>query len=332
MASDDEGPKVDARAEPKVQLRSVMWSFPQTPQYKMLVVGQANAGKSCFLTFLSNFHSVLEGKIPDDVILKLRSRARGSSTSVAKVSNISIEGVTLQVIDTPGFPDNAGVPDVLQLGNEFERQLRDALHDAQYLNCIVFVIQGTQAEMHPSVAETLGVISSLMPGKISQQVIFLFTRVDSAQRRAFPVPALSEVVRGEPICIHLDNPLGGLAAMSEEQLMERLADQEANGASEIASELRVGAKAVTELLTVAKDFKPVHVASREGFAQVPAYVWIGMLTMFTLVVLGKRRAFLVVVFSMVYLFWRGGGFQQVDTRQLTGRRLLEMEAQTPVLE
>lgn len=221
---------------------------------KVLLVGQRGAGKTSFLRLLEGLDGIAHNKVDSDKICRLHAAAPGATKQAAEVQiSLGEDGPPLTIIDVPGWQDTEGTGNEGQEDQEHSKGLREAAASAQYLHCVILVVNGTLARLQPSIDHSLRELEKIYPSEdIRQRVVVLFTFCDSLQRCVFPVSEdrglLGEIGRQEHLCFHLDNPLGRLAGLEKRVLEGQLADESDESAAEIHREVKKGAQVAVKLL------------------------------------------------------------------------------------
>ena len=86
--------------------------------YNLLLIGETGSGKTSFLNLLCNFNEVLQYGFDQAISLKRLRRFNDhqkealemqSKTGQTSHYTIEIDGLTLGIIDTPGFGDTRGI-------------------------------------------------------------------------------------------------------------------------------------------------------------------------------------------------------------------------------
>lgn len=253
-----------ARDDPYQQLHRVMTAFPQEPEFKILLVGEKGAGKTCLLNFLNGLGVVADNDLTQESILKLQKVGVSSGSTAQPTYNaFTVDGVRLCVVDTPGFTDTSGTPQDGEEDLVHSMLIGDAARRAEYFNCIVLVINGTQGRFQPSMRQALKAMERLLSEDFSQRIMVVFTFVDSAQKRAFPVDELRQalVLDKDPPYLHLENPLGRLTGLSEADLRGKLdrGDDDGEEADEVKREIKKGVRTAIDLLRSLRTFdEPVY--------------------------------------------------------------------------
>lgn len=252
-----------ARDDVYQQLHEVMAEFPRDPEFRVLLVGEKGAGKTCLLHFLNGLGVVSNCNITQERALRLqKAGASGGATAQPTYNHFVIDGARLFFVDTPGFADASGISRDGEEDVIHSMFIGDAVQRAEYLHCILLVIDGTQARLKPSLREALKAMDRLISEDFSERVMVVFTRVESAQKRSFPVDELRRalVLNKEPPYLHLQNPLGRLAGLAEADLRRKLDGGGGDGeADEITREIKKGVRAAIDLLRSLRAFdNPVH--------------------------------------------------------------------------
>merc|ERR1712070_942283 len=94
------------------------------------------------------------------------------------------------------------------MGKEHEKNIVKVINEQEYLNCILFVINGAQNRIGPWTKYAMAVITSLIPRDMLNNVVVVYTFVDAKETCKFPEEQLEESFEVLPRRFHLDNPHG----------------------------------------------------------------------------------------------------------------------------
>ena len=163
--------------------------------YKILLLGETCSGKTSFVNFLWNSRFVLELNVKTALEkfrsfnnLELENPTAGlmqSKTSDATLyTDLElVSGMTVDIIDTPGFGD--AIEDKRHV-----KKIVDALKDAEFINCICLVINGTCCRMTATLTYVLMEVTSILPKVVLDNVIVVFTNVANSLYLNFSPDAL----------------------------------------------------------------------------------------------------------------------------------------------
>lgn len=165
---------------------------------KVLLIGETGSGKTSFLNLISNCqfiqkHGFAKGSMRfhefnDNGLENVSSRKLESKTSGAKLYNVELCELNLGVIDTPGFGDTRG----LEEDKEHTKKIVEILKEEEYIHCVCLVINGRQCRMGATLRYVLTEIASILPRKILDNVIVVFTNTANPLDLNFDPNSLQE--------------------------------------------------------------------------------------------------------------------------------------------
>lgn len=281
---------LDDSVDLRTRLKAAMGGFVVSTQrhnrqFKVLVLGQISAHKTHLLDLLAGLEGVVEQRPSSQAVRALRRRTQQVTGALTRT--VSIEGVCLQFLDTPGFADHAdGVAD-----RSISRHVDDALQQAQYFHCVLLLLDNSQPHAPASISRALRTVVGRMPEDILDKVIVVLSGTAAGEPRSDALNCVHEVLQRHPPVVVLENPLGKLAGLTEAELKRRMESEdlegEVNNDSDIRPQIRKAARSAVELLRTIKDFEPTEVnpdfrrakataAAAIGVASVAAAATVGL--------------------------------------------------------
>ena len=238
---------------------------PRHP-FKMLLIGETGSGKTSFLNLLYNCSTVQtlgcgfgrEGlehfrQFNDIQLENAQSTPMESKTNAATFYNVEVGELKIGIIDTPGFGDSRG----FELDEINAERIIEVLKKEEYINCVCLIINGRQARASASLKYVLTEITAILPSKILQNVIVVFSNTGDLLDLTFDPNELTQYF-GRPVSQELifciENPYCRFekAKIKVAQL----------GIEKVASSLQKSfddtAKVLTEICQKIKDFPQVH--------------------------------------------------------------------------
>ena len=170
-----------------------------TREYKMLLVGETGSGKTSFLNLICNtaviqmFGSDFDYRLDqfqDFNNIHLENAAEHpmqSKTSGAKLYKAELCGLSLGIIDTPGFGDSRGI----EQDKENIQKVISCIEEEKYINCVCWVINGRLSRNTADLKYALTQIASILPRAISNNLIVVFTNTESEIDLNFKLDVLS---------------------------------------------------------------------------------------------------------------------------------------------
>lgn len=172
-------------------------SKPTFHPYKLLLIGETGSGKTSFLNLLCNYTNIkrLGGfkgleqlKNFHDVELEnAQSKQMESKTSGTTLYNIELNGLKIGVIDTPGFGDSRGMEE----DKRHTQRIIAALKEVDHVNCICLVINGRLSRMTASLRYVLAEITAILPKKVLDNVVVIFTNTANLLALNFEIESLT---------------------------------------------------------------------------------------------------------------------------------------------
>lgn len=179
---------------------------PSPDTYKMLLIGETGSGKTSFLNFLCNSGFVLADPESKGVLDKIRkfndiklenpkSGDMESKTSDAKLyPNVKLAGgLTVGIIDTPGFGDSRG----MEQDEQNAKKIVAVLKSVDFINCICLVINGSVARMTATLKYVLTEVTAILPREILNNVIVVLTNIADPLDRNFNPAELAKFLGKE---------------------------------------------------------------------------------------------------------------------------------------
>ncbi len=223
---------------------------------KMLLIGETGSGKTSFLNLLYNCATVQDlgcgfgaeslekfKQFNDIKLENAQALSMESKTEDVTLYNVEIGDIKVGVIDTPGFGD-------LQQDQIHAQRIISILKREEYINCVCLVINGRQARASASLKYVLSEITAILPRRILDNVIFVFSNTSDFLDLNFDPGVLKEYFGLEikRNMFFVENPYCRL--------------EKANGQLGIANSLKKVFEETSEVLTemwkAIADFPKVH--------------------------------------------------------------------------
>lgn len=144
---------------------------------RMLLIGETGSGKTSFLNLMCNANVVhklgLETGVEkfrafnDLSVENAEERQMASKTSDANYYEVQFDevGLTIGIIDTPGFGDTRGLSE----DKKNTKKIVDTVRKAQYIHCICLVINARQSRMSSNLKYVLSEVSGILTKGDSEQ-------------------------------------------------------------------------------------------------------------------------------------------------------------------
>lgn len=234
--------------------------FGYGSSYKMLLLGETGSGKTSFLNLLCNCNKVkyLCGKYDEKTVAKFRqyhdikledseTRQMQSKTSGAKI----YKGDLSSIIDTPGFGDSRG----LKQDEENVQSIISCLKAESYINCVCLVINGRQARMSATLKYVLTEITAILPRKVLDNLIVVFTNTSNPLFSTFD-PLELQTFFGKQVCnlFYIENPY---CHFEKAKIMQNQLSDEKIAAS-LQKSFEDTAEVLDEMWSTIKSFEEVY--------------------------------------------------------------------------
>ena len=177
---------------PKIRIRSKR-------EYKMLLVGETGSGKTSFLNLICNTAVIQKvgsdfdyklDRFEDFNDIELENAAEypmESKTSGARLYKANLCGLSLGIIDTPGFGDSRG----MEQDKKNIKKIISCIEEEKYINCVCLVINGRLSRNTADLKYVLTQIASILPRAISNNLIVVFTNTSSELDLIFDLEELN---------------------------------------------------------------------------------------------------------------------------------------------
>ena len=194
--------------------------------YNLLLIGETGSGKTSFLNLLCNFNEVLQHGFDQAISQKrlrrfndhqkedLEALEMQSKTGQTSHYTIEIDGLTLGIIDTPGFGDTRGI----EHDKKNVKNIVDKVNAVTYIHCICLVMNGRQSRLTHQLKYVVSEISAILPKSCVYNMIVVLTNVRDSYETSFRleelVPYLGEKVKQLQV-VYIENPFCLLEKMSK---------------------------------------------------------------------------------------------------------------------
>ena len=194
--------------------------------YNLLLIGETGSGKTSFLNLLCNLNEVLQHGFDQAISQKrlrrfndhqkedLKALEMQSKTGQTSHYTIEIDGLTLGIIDTPGFGDTRGI----EHDKKNAKNIVDKVNAVTYIHCICLVMNGRQSRLTHQLKYVVSEISAILPKSCVYNMIVVLTNVRNSYETSFRleelVPYLGEKVKQLQV-VYIENPFCLLEKMSK---------------------------------------------------------------------------------------------------------------------
>ncbi|KAL5506681.1 hypothetical protein EMCRGX_G008403 [Ephydatia muelleri] len=166
--------------------------------YNLLLIGETGSGKTSFLNLLCNFNEVLQHGFDQAISQKrlrrfndhqkedLEALEMQSKTGQTSHYTIEIDGLTLGIIDTPGFGDTRGI----EHDKKNVKNIVDKVNAVMYIHCICLVMNGRQSRLTHQLKYVVSEISAILPKSCVYNMIVVLTNVRDSYETSFRLEEL----------------------------------------------------------------------------------------------------------------------------------------------
>ena len=184
---------------------------------RMLLIGETGSGKTSFLNLICNANVVHKLGFETGVetfrafndlsVENAEERQMESKTSGANQYEVRFDevGLTIGIIDTPGFGDTRGLTE----DKKNTKKIVDTVKEAQYIHCICLVINARQSRMSSNLKYVLSEVSVVLPKATVNNLVVVLTNAKDESDASFDVRELTTFLGKEiPVgnVFYIDNP------------------------------------------------------------------------------------------------------------------------------
>ena len=146
--------------------------------FKVVLIGETGSGKTTFVELLKNFTRLRSHDFQPSEIRSFISsgveRSMSSDTTTCSTYRIDIGEFMIDIIDTPGLADTRGE----EQNKENIANIIAALKEADYVNCVCLVINGTQSRLTSLMKKVMSEIKSTLSPEVVDNFIVILTKCD----------------------------------------------------------------------------------------------------------------------------------------------------------
>lgn len=251
----------------RADVRTTISSVCRGREFQALIVGAQGAGKTSLVNFISAVDVVADDRVADNEIIELRSASLlRSCAGPTRPYEVSIEGHAMRLWECPCVREEVGavtlLDDIIRAQSTVE-----AMRQAGYLHCVLLIVDATREDSLPTLKGTFQTLSLVLSPELLDRVILVISHTGSVQDYSLIAASCREVTGRNLQYVQIENPLGRLSSLSEDELRELLeqngawgmcADDEDSEASEIRREIKQGVRSVLSLLSLTSRFSPIQ--------------------------------------------------------------------------
>lgn len=180
-----------------------------TLQSLAFTVGETGTGKTTFLSFLGN---VLNGKGPNHFTIahddanESGGKMNQSQTNSAKMYQFtSRNGITVRILDTPGFADTRGFGRDEQHKASIAGVIENSIPT---VHAVIILANGTEARLGAATDYAMTTLTSIFPTTLAENIGIVFTHVASRLSSNFEQDSLPPILKDrDNKQFFLNNPL-----------------------------------------------------------------------------------------------------------------------------
>ena len=228
--------------------------------YNLLLIGETGSGKTSFLNLLCNFNEVLQHgfdraisqkrlrRFNDDLKENHKALEMQSKTDETSHYTIEIDGLTLGIIDTPGFGDTRGI----EQDKKNVKNIVDKVNAVTYIHCICLVMNGRQSRLTTQLKYVVSEISAILPKSCVYNMIVVLTNVRNSYETSFALkelePYLGAEVKNLQV-VYIDNPFCVLEKMTSNNVLD---------VSYLKSGFQIAAKSLEGMFETLTTFEQIY--------------------------------------------------------------------------
>ena len=228
--------------------------------YNLLLIGETGSGKTSFLKLLCNFNEVLQHgfdraisqkrlrRFNDDLKENHKALEMQSKTDETSHYTIEIDGLTLGIIDTPGFGDTRGI----EQDKKNVKNIVDKVNAVTYIHCICLVMNGRQSRLTTQLKYVVSEISAILPKSCVYNMIVVLTNVWNSYETSFALkelePYLGAEVKNLQV-VYIDNPFCVLEKMTSNNVLD---------VSYLKSGFQIAAKSLEGMFETLTTFEQIY--------------------------------------------------------------------------
>ena len=162
-------------------------------QFNMVLIGETGTGKTSFIRLIKNYanqpgEDFQPSKLTNYDPPKIVGKSMKSDTTKSCRHDIYIPEMKLTIIDTPGLDDTRGT-------DQTKDNIANIIHEvkqANYVNCVCLVINGTESRLTCSFKEVITEITKILPNKVLNNLIVVLTKSYDIRYISFEVSILKD--------------------------------------------------------------------------------------------------------------------------------------------
>ena len=159
---------------------------------KMILIGESGSGKTDLLNLIKNYERLHDKDFQvSEIHYFVKPRVGGpmtSDTTSCSTHRVDIGAFMIDIIDTPGLADTRGK----EQNKKNIDNIIAALKEANYVNCVCLVINGTQSRKNSIMATVLNEVKRTLSPDILDNFIVVLTKFTDIYDLCFHVSILQD--------------------------------------------------------------------------------------------------------------------------------------------
>ncbi|KAB5591330.1 hypothetical protein CTheo_5246 [Ceratobasidium theobromae] len=155
----------------------------------IVLVGKTGAGKTSFMSLLTNFakgNTALELEDAKDKEKESTADQRHSQTNEASIYVVDNGTTKINILDTPGLADTRGI----DLDKKHGKLINDKIQQMKLIDAVVILANGTDARLEPTTEYTLDTIATMFPRSLIHNIGVVLTRLPLLSLQQFQMDSL----------------------------------------------------------------------------------------------------------------------------------------------
>ncbi|KAB5590313.1 hypothetical protein CTheo_6251 [Ceratobasidium theobromae] len=142
----------------------------------VVLVGQTGAGKTSFISLLTNLakgNTALELEDAKDQEKESTDNQTQSQTNEASIYVVNNGKTKINILDTPGLADTRGI----EQDRKHARLINEKIHQMKLIDAVILLADGTRARLEPTMEYTIDTIATMFPRSLIDNIGVVLTHL-----------------------------------------------------------------------------------------------------------------------------------------------------------